>query len=247
MFADEEGCLTVFLRLAALIFVGIAGGLLFSFYFPEHILSIRPVITRAVPVQVKQVIQKANRERKRFFLFPGEVQGLQQDLNVTREQLLTERAFKEQLIKQIQDDRPYIVVSLSENILYLKQKDKVLRACSVATGKQTTEEIQGRLYHFFTPRTIFTISRKEVDPKWVMPDWAYLERGETPPPVESRPSIPGALGAYALHLQHSYIIHGTANNATLGKYITHGCIRMGAQDLKALYDFVPVGTKVYIY
>lgn len=42
-------------------------------------------------------------------------------------------------------------------------------------------------------------------------------------------------------------IHGTADEASLGKPCSHGCIRMGNQDVIALYDQVPVGALVVIY
>jgi lipoprotein-anchoring transpeptidase ErfK/SrfK len=29
--------------------------------------------------------------------------------------------------------------------------------------------------------------------------------------------------------------------------VTHGCIRVGSEDLKVLYDSVPIGTKVFIF
>ena len=80
-----------------------------------------------------------------------------------------------------------------------------------------------------------------------MPDWAYHELGEEPPTMNERKGIPNVLGDYALYLQNGYMIHGTIQDADLGKYLTHGCVRMGRQDLKAIYDFVPIGTKVYVY
>jgi len=29
--------------------------------------------------------------------------------------------------------------------------------------------------------------------------------------------------------------------------VTHGCVRLGSDDLKKLYDMVPIGTPVYIF
>jgi L,D-transpeptidase YbiS len=117
----------------------------------------------------------------------------------------------------------------------------------VATGKQEKISYGNHAYRFFTPRQIFTIWKKEEHPLWIMPDWAYHELGKEPPPMNERQGIPNVLGDYALYLQDGYMIHGTIQNADLGKYLTHGCVSMGKQDLKALYAFVPIGTKVYIY
>jgi len=33
----------------------------------------------------------------------------------------------------------------------------------------------------------------------------------------------------------------------LGRNVTHGCVRVGDDDLKKVYQSVPMGAKVYIY
>ena len=33
----------------------------------------------------------------------------------------------------------------------------------------------------------------------------------------------------------------------LGKSVTHGCVRLGAQDLEVVYDAAPLHTKVLIF
>ncbi len=59
--------------------------------------------------------------------------------------------------------------------------------------------------------------------------------------------IDGELGNYRLDMGGGYLLHGTASGETPRSAITHGCVRVGDDDLQWLYDFVPVGTKVYIY
>ena len=59
--------------------------------------------------------------------------------------------------------------------------------------------------------------------------------------------IDGELGSYRLDMGAGYLLHGTPSGETPGSAITHGCVRVGDDDLQWLYDFVPVGTKVYIY
>jgi L,D-transpeptidase YbiS len=43
------------------------------------------------------------------------------------------------------------------------------------------------------------------------------------------------------------MIHGTLYTRLLGRSVTHGCIRLGAEDLQAVWDAVPVGSSVYIF
>jgi lipoprotein-anchoring transpeptidase ErfK/SrfK len=46
-------------------------------------------------------------------------------------------------------------------------------------------------------------------------------------------------------LRYIYI-HGTNAEGSLGTPSSHGCIRMGNQDITELFDLVPVGTPVHI-
>lgn len=43
-----------------------------------------------------------------------------------------------------------------------------------------------------------------------------------------------------------YGIHGTNNPSSIGKSISHGCIRMQNKDVTELYNLVPIGTPVNI-
>lgn len=68
-----------------------------------------------------------------------------------------------------------------------------------------------------------------------------------PPLGTTHRRIPGELGRYKLDMGDGYLIHGTPDQGSIGDAVTHGCIRVGEQDLRALYTRVPVGTPVYIY
>jgi lipoprotein-anchoring transpeptidase ErfK/SrfK len=59
--------------------------------------------------------------------------------------------------------------------------------------------------------------------------------------------VEGELGAYALDLGDGYLLHGTPYLETLGNAATHGCIRLGDDDIEWLYLHVGLGTPVYIY
>lgn len=45
----------------------------------------------------------------------------------------------------------------------------------------------------------------------------------------------------------AYGIHGTNRPDSIGRHMSHGCIRMLNRDVMELYRFIPVGTKVVIY
>jgi lipoprotein-anchoring transpeptidase ErfK/SrfK len=68
------------------------------------------------------------------------------------------------------------------------------------------------------------------------------------PPVGTRHrSIQGELGHYRLKLGNGYQLHGTPYAKSIGSSVTHGCVRMGDDDIAWLYAHVPVGTTVYLY
>jgi len=85
------------------------------------------------------------------------------------------------------------------------------------------------------------------DPVWVKPDWAFIEEGEPIPKNYSERFEPGMLGEYAMALGGGYLIHGTLYERLLGRNVTHGCIRVGRDDLRLVVKTVRVGDRVYIF
>ena len=68
------------------------------------------------------------------------------------------------------------------------------------------------------------------------------------PPVGSKNrAVQGELGKYKLDTGGGVLLHGTPHQTSIGKAVTHGCMRLRDEDIEWLYQFVPVGTKVYIY
>jgi lipoprotein-anchoring transpeptidase ErfK/SrfK len=65
--------------------------------------------------------------------------------------------------------------------------------------------------------------------------------------VNKSPHPGGPYGAYWLGLSKPhYGIHGTNDPTSIGKRVSHGCIRMYNQDVTQLASLVPVGTTVVI-
>jgi L,D-transpeptidase YbiS len=142
----------------------------------------------------------------------------------------------------------YIVVNPNSNLLSLRRGQKVVLDAAISTGKNDTLTYRSRKWVFQTPRGIMSVIRKKKDPVWLKPDWAFLEKGESIPPVHSPlRKQKGVLGAFMLDLGGGVMIHGTPQENLLGRSVTHGCIRVGYDDLKVLFDSVQVGTKVFIF
>ena len=107
---------------------------------------------------------------------------------------------------------------------------------------------EGQKWIFKTPKGELRILGKIVNPVWIKPDWAFIEES-LPVPSRNDPDRyeRGSLGDYALKLGDGYMIHGTLYQRFLGLPVTHGCVRMGDEDLKIVYNNLEIGSKVYIF
>ncbi|MFK8256612.1 L,D-transpeptidase family protein [Erwinia sp. AnSW2-5] len=91
-----------------------------------------------------------------------------------------------------------------------------------------------------------TVQRKKDGPTWTPTKKMheeYAARGESMPAVfPAGPDNP--MGLYALYIGRLYAIHGTNANFGIGLRVSHGCVRLRADDIKWLFKNVPVGTRV---
>jgi lipoprotein-anchoring transpeptidase ErfK/SrfK len=143
----------------------------------------------------------------------------------------------------------YIVVDSARNTLTLKKGSEVLRTAVISCGSGSILEEPGgkRTWVFDTPRGEFQVKSKLVDPTWVKPDWAFIEEGKAIPKKPEERLENGVLGDYALGFGDGYFIHGTLYTRLLGRSVTHGCIRVGDDDLKAVFRAASIGTRIYIF
>jgi len=202
-------------------------------------------------------------------------------------------------------NKPYLVVSMADHMLWYKQGKEVLFEAPVATG--SGKELVGGSgqWRFETPRGRLTVKGKDENPAWVPPDWHYVEQAHKKglgiihlDPGESIPTgdggvittrngevvrrygngsavslgggvegkeivvngnivVPpygttarryvGVLGTRRLELGDGYGIHGTDHPESIGRSVSHGCVRMRNEDIERLYPMVGIGTPVYIY
>ena len=154
----------------------------------------------------------------------------------------------------LEPGEPYIVIRLADNRLDLVDGADVLWSAPVATGTGFRLEGAGQAWEFDTPRGLFRVERKEKDPVWIMPDWAFVERGLPVPPADSPTRRrKGTLGSTALYIGYELAIHGTDNPDLVlhpdpdARRVSHGCIRMTDEDARRLFHEVEVGTLVLIY
>ncbi|MFK7839495.1 MAG: L,D-transpeptidase family protein [Bdellovibrionales bacterium] len=96
-----------------------------------------------------------------------------------------------------------------------------------------------------TPEGITKVTRKKEGPTWTPTPRMRREDPELKPYYPPGPDNP--LGTHALYLGWpTYAIHGTNKPFGIGRRISSGCIRMYPENIQALYELIPVGTRVQV-
>ncbi len=161
---------------------------------------------------------------------------------------------REIVLLQRKNDRllprtPYLIISSSDNTFTLMAGKRLIRHGSCSTGSHVLlKTADHRQWLFRTPTGELRVRDKIISPVWKKPDWAFIEEGKPVPSPDARERFdPGVLGEYGLALGHGYLIHGTLYQRMLGMPVTHGCIRMGDEDLELVFQKLAIGAKVFIY
>jgi lipoprotein-anchoring transpeptidase ErfK/SrfK len=90
------------------------------------------------------------------------------------------------------------------------------------------------------------INGKYIEPAWAPPESIRRENPRLPDVIPSgSPHNPMGVAAMTL-AGGEYAIHGTNDPASIGHFVSHGCIRMYNADITDLYSRVGVGTAVVV-
>ena len=106
---------------------------------------------------------------------------VQQEMSQTSTKLASlqsEVASTEQAITDSHDSNFVITVSTTENKVYAHRNGQLVFEAVCSTGKNETLRAQGRTMVFRTPIGRFRVKSKEENPKWVPPDWHYIEEAQ---------------------------------------------------------------------
>jgi lipoprotein-anchoring transpeptidase ErfK/SrfK len=118
-----------------------------------------------------------------------------------------------------------IVISIADRKLALLEDGQVLKTYPIAVGTRHTPSPEGD----------FVIINHAKDP-------VYRHGDKEVPPGKDNP-----LGTRWMGLSmKGYGIHGTNVQSSVGKAASHGCFRMGKQDVEELYTLVQVGDVVTV-
>ncbi|HEX7050610.1 MAG TPA: L,D-transpeptidase [Longimicrobiales bacterium] len=116
-----------------------------------------------------------------------------------------------------------LVLNLSARRLYVYEHGERTHSYTVAVGQPGHR----------TPTGNFRITRVVWNPWWRPPDRAWA-RGERPTP----PGPNNPMGRVKMYFRDLYYIHGTPHTGTLGRAVSHGCVRMSNANAIALARLV---------
>ncbi len=119
-----------------------------------------------------------------------------------------------------------IVVSIPDRKLALLVNGRVVKVFSVAVGKPSTPSPSGVLY----------IADRVMNP-------TYYRPGVVIPPGPHDPVGTRWLGLS----KHGYGIHGTDEPRSIGRAVSHGCVRLHDRDVEALFPLVHIGDEVVFF
>ncbi|PYG87261.1 uncharacterized protein DUF874 [Ruminiclostridium sufflavum DSM 19573] len=133
-------------------------------------------------------------------------------------------------IKAAPSNGKWIVVNKTKKTLTLYEGAKVIKKYAVAVGNPATLTKSGK----------FIVTMKIVNPDWGGGGFSKPIKGGVPE---------NPLGSRWLGINRtdgSYGIHGTNSFYSIGKYISHGCIRMQNYCVEELYPLVPLKANVWV-
>lgn len=124
---------------------------------------------------------------------------------------------------------PFIIVNKQTNELTFIDNGEIQDVVSVATGKTDSH----------TPEGIFTIIIKAENP--------YYRKKDIPGGQANNPLGTRWIGFDAKETDgRIYGLHGTNDPASIGHYVSNGCIRLQNHQVEALFEKIPIGTKILI-
>ena len=136
------------------------------------------------------------------------------------------------ILPNISEQNINLLLVLKKRKLYVYQNNILQASYPVAIGKQGWE----------TPTGKFTVINMVENPAWENPLNSSKE--------VILPGLENPLGERWIGFwtdgKDEIGFHGTYKRDSVGKAVSHGCVRMYNEDVKKLYNFVKIGTPVIV-
>lgn len=134
-----------------------------------------------------------------------------------------------------------IIIDITGRMLYFFKAGRLEMSFPVGLGKTAWQGLN----RWHTPSGSFTITGKDRNPVWYVPESIQREMlAENKPMLTTvSPGQGNPLGAYVLYTSLKGIgIHETIWPTTVYQYRSHGCIRVLRNNIAHLFDAIELGT-----
>jgi lipoprotein-anchoring transpeptidase ErfK/SrfK len=132
---------------------------------------------------------------------------------------------------QTQNQTTRLEVNLYRRRVFVYQGENLIKSYPIAIGRSNWE----------TPTGEFQVAQLLQNPKWINPITGKAIPGGAPT---------NPLGKYWIGFWtdgRNWIgFHGTPNPETVGRAVSHGCLRMHNSDIQELFQLVSLGTPVRV-
>lgn len=126
-----------------------------------------------------------------------------------------------------------LVINIPSRTVWVYVGNNIVRYFPVGLGKPG----------FMTPIGKYSITNKVIDPGWEHP---YVGKGK----IRIAPGAGNPLGTRWMGFHHykggEYGFHGTDRPSSVGRFSSHGCVRMKIKDAEALFEMIDIGTPVEV-
>lgn len=156
-------------------------------------------------------------------------------LDKEREKEFIKTAQKTITIQEKNNNNYYIKIDISRNILTLLKGNIKIYEFPVASGRKGLR----------TPLGKYKIISKVRNPAWRHPSGKIVAGGSSYNPL-GRYWL--GLSKYGRYKNYSgqYGIHGTNQPSLIGKWVSHGCVRMRNEDIEKIFELISIGTEVFV-
>jgi len=175
----------------------------------------------------------------------------------TRDSILEYRAERAQLavgllrremrLRSLKEDQVHLAIVLDDSVLELRHGSAALRQARVTIGPDSViRSPEGRTWRFIRPLGERHIAEKQRGPAFTIPEWYYAGRGQPVPPAAER-HIEGGLGQWVIRLDDGTHIYSHPERGPFAEVVLPGSFAVPEEELRAIFEAVPVETPVYIY
>jgi len=130
--------------------------------------------------------------------------------------------------------QPEIKINVPSRTLQIVQGGRIIREYSVGVGNSRK---------LMTPPGAYRVEKKIINPVWEHP---YKEKGAVRIGEGSRNPLGTRWIGFHSKGDGVFGIHGTNEPNSIGRFVSHGCVRMHNEEVEELFEIVRVGTPVLV-